>query len=258
MIFVHREKADIPLCEYDPEQAAVLMPDHEKLDVTLPPIAVFAFLGDLIDEYAKENHLPVLAQFVSATKVYPVYGMNCSGKEICLCQAPVGAPAAVQIMDWLIAYGVKRILSCGSCGALEPLPENHFLVPAKALRDEGTSYHYLPPARFAETDREIRRVIEQCFREKGLAYQECTTWTTDGFYRETKQKVLARRAEGCSVVEMECAALAACAEFRGAAFGQFLFTADCLAQVEQYDEREWGLSSWEPALLLALDIAAKL
>lgn len=60
------------------------------------------------------------------------------------------------------------------------------------------------------------------------------------------------------VVEMECAALAACAEFRGAKFGQFLFTADSLAQVESYDEREWGLSSWKPALLLALDIAAKL
>ena len=50
------------------------------------------------------------------------------------------------------------------------------------------------------------------------------------------------------VVEMECAALAACAEFRGAKFGQFLFTADSLAQVESYDEREWGLSSWKPAL----------
>lgn len=255
---MRKERTDIPLCEYDAEQSAVVMPGHEKLDVALPPVAVFAFLGDLIDEYAKEHHLPILAQFVSATKLYPVYGLKVQGKELCLCQAPVGAPAAVQIMDWMIAYGVKHVLSCGSCGALEPLPENHFLVPAKALRDEGTSYHYLPPARFVETDRATRRVIEKCFREKSLPYQECITWTTDGFYRETKQKVLARRAEGCMVVEMECAALAACAEFRGAKFGQFLFTADSLAQVESYDEREWGLSSWKPALLLALDIAAKL
>lgn len=57
-------------------------------------------------------------------------------------------------------------------------------------------------------------------------------------------------------MEMECAALAACAQFRGAKFGQFFFTADCLAQVEAYDERTWGQQSWEPALILALDIAA--
>ena len=253
---VQKEQAKIPLCEYDPSQESVLMPNHEKLGITLPPVAVFAFLEDFIDEYAKQNHLPVLAQFVSATKTYPVYGLNLNGKAICLCQAPVGAPAAVQIMDWLIAYGVKHVISAGSCGALVDLPENCFLVPAKALRDEGTSYHYLPPERFVETDEETRRMIERCFRKKGLAYEECVTWTTDGFFRETKDKVLARRQEGCTVVEMECAALAACAQFRGVKFGQFFFTADCLAQVEAYDERTWGDESWEPALMLALDIAA--
>ena len=210
---MQKEQAKIPLCEYDPSQESVLMPNHEKLGITLPPVAVFAFLEDLIDEYAKQNHLPVLAQFVSATKTYPVYGLNLDGKAICLCQAPVGAPAAVQIMDWLIAYGVKHVISAGSCGALVDLPENCFLVPAKALRDEGTSYHYLPPERFVETDEETRRIIERCFRKKGLAYEECVTWTTDGFFRETKDKVLARRQEGCTVVEMECAALAACALF---------------------------------------------
>lgn len=251
-----KEQTNIPLCEYDPNQDAVLTPNHEKLNMTLPPVAVFAFLGDLIDEYAKENKLPMLGEFVSMTRNYPVYGVNYRGKALCLCQAPVGASAAVQIMDWLIAYGVKQVISAGSCGALIDLPENHFLVPSKALRDEGTSYHYLPPARFVETDLETRRVIEQCFRDKGLPYQECVTWTTDGFYRETKEKVLARRQEGCAVVEMECSALAACAQFRGVKFGQFFFTADCLAQVEQYDERDWGEQSLRPALMLSLEIAA--
>ena len=61
-----------------------------------------------------------------------------------LCQAPVGAAAATQILDWLIGYGVREVISAGSCGALEKFPESTFLVPNKALRDEGTSYHYRP------------------------------------------------------------------------------------------------------------------
>ena len=66
---MRKERTDIPLCEYDAEQSAVVMPGHENLDVALLPVAVFAFLGDLIDEYAKEHHLPILAQFVAATKL---------------------------------------------------------------------------------------------------------------------------------------------------------------------------------------------
>lgn len=254
MNMIHNE---IPILEYDASQEAVIMPDHEKLPVKFPVVAVFAFVGEAVDEYAREHHCEVLAEFVSITKNYPIYLVKYEGKEICLCQAPMGAAAATQIMDWLIGYGVKYVISTGSCGVLTDIPENAFLVPAKALRDEGTSYHYLPAERFVETDGEMRKVIEQCFAEKGLSYEECITWTTDGFYRETKEKVTARREEGCVTVEMECAALAACAKFRGAHFGQFFFTADNLSKLGEYEERGWGEQSLKPALLLAMDIAAK-
>lgn len=247
-----------PLLEYDAAQDAVLTPGHEGISTTFPQSCVFAFLGEHIDIYAKEQYCEILDLFVSNTKSFPVYLITHKGHEFCMCQAPVGAPAAVQIMDWLIAHGVKRIISTGTCGALAELPENEFLVPAKALRDEGTSYHYLPAARYIETDADIRRIIEQCFRRKNLPYRECVTWTTDGFFRETRAKVRARRADGCDVVEMECAALAACAQFRGVKFGQFLFTADTLARVDTYDMRDWGAQSNLPALLLALDIAAEM
>lgn len=247
-----------PILEYDVSQEAVIMPDHEKLNLKLPSAAVFAFLGECIDEYARENDLKVLAEFESITKSYPIYQVKYKGKEFCLCQAPVGAPAAVQIMDWLIGYGVKKIISAGSCGVLTDIPENEFLVPVRALRDEGTSYHYLPAERFVETDREIRDVIEKCFVQNGLLYRECVTWTTDGFYRETMDKVKARKEEGCITVEMECSALAACARFRQVKFGQFFFTADSLAAIDRHDMRGFGEESLRPALLLALEIAAEL
>lgn len=247
-------KHDIPLMEYDDNRMSVIMPDHEKLDLKLPEKAVFAFLGSCIDRYAQQHGARVMTHFISITKKYPVYVTEYNGEEICLCQAPMGAAAATQIMDWLISYGVKKIISTGSCGVLVDLPENTFLVPEKALRDEGTSYHYLPPSRFVELDTEVLHSIGQTLREKGIPFINCVTWSTDGFFRETRDKIEYRKTEGCSVVEMECAALAACAKLRGVKFGQILFTADSLANLDEYNERDWGKESLERALMLSLDL----
>lgn len=251
-------KKHIPILEYDDNPLSVIMPTHEKLGIKLPEKAVFAFLGETIDYYAKTHNGKVISEFISATKKYPIYIVDYKGEEICLCQAPVGSAAAAQLMDWLIGYGVKKIISSGSCGVLVDLPENTFLVPIKALRDEGTSYHYLPPSRYVELNREVLNSMEQTLRKMNLPYTECTTWSTDGFYRETRDKIEYRKSEGCMVVEMECSALAACAQFRGAEFGQLLFTADSLANVDAYDERDWGTQSLEKALLLCLDIVAEM
>lgn len=251
-------KNEIPILEFDTEQTAVINPGHEKLELILPRKCVFAFLGDYIDIYAAKVSAQKVAHFISATKQYPIYITKYNGKEIVLCQAPVGAAPAAQILDWLISYGVREIISAGSCGALEKFPESTFLVPARALRDEGTSYHYAPPSRFMEIGESARCAIQKTLLEHNMKYQEVTTWSTDGFFRETKEKVAYRRAEGCAVVEMECSALAACAAFRGAVWGMILYTADTLADVEKYDARNWGGNAYEYALKLCMDSVMKL
>ncbi len=253
-----KEMKNIALLEYDSEQSAVVAPDHEGLDINLPTVAVFAFCGEAVDEFAKSHHASVAAEFLSITKKYPIYVLTVNGREICLCQAPCGAAPATQILDWLIAYGVKKVISIGSCGVLCDLPENFFLLPYQALRDEGTSFHYLPASRYIRLNAKMVSAIEEYFNSHDIPYKKCMTWTTDGFFRETKKKVLARKEEGCDAVEMECAALASCAEFRGVQFGQFFFTADSLHAIDDYDEREWGSASLRPALKLALDIALSL
>jgi uridine phosphorylase len=136
---------------------------------------------------------------------------------------------------------------------LENMEENAFLVPNKAMRDEGTSYHYLPASRFVDISKDARSAIEKALKNHHLNYTEVTTWSTDGFFRETREKVDYRKSEGCSVVEMECAALAACAEMRGAVWGELLFTADTLADAEHYDERNWGGDSINYALDLCVE-----
>lgn len=250
-------KHDIPILEHDDNPVALLRHDRNP-EIVLPRRAVFAFLGDTIDNYAQAHDAQVLDVFHTITGDTPIYRIVHQGKELCLCRAPLGASAATQLLDWLIGHGVKSIITAGSCGTLIPLPENAFLIPTRALRDEGTSYHYLAPSRYVEILEEVRNIITDVLTAQGLKYAECITWTTDGFFRETADMVAHRREEGCATVEMECAALAACAQFRGALFGQLLYTADSLADAANYDERDWGNDSLEPALALCLDIAIQL
>lgn len=251
-------KNEIPILEFDTDKTAVLDPTHASLDLILPRKCVFAFLGDHIEKFASETETRQVSSFISATKHYPIYITRYLGEEIVLCQAPVGAAPAAQILDFLIGYGVREIISAGSCGALEQIPESTFLVPCRSLRDEGTSYHYAPPSRFMEIDERARKAIKETVLEHGMKYREVITWSTDGFYRETKEKVAYRKSEGCSVVEMECSALAAVAAFRGATWGMILYTADSLADVDRYDERHWGGNAYEYALTLCLDAVKKL
>ena len=254
MIYKH----EIPILEFDDNPQAVIMPTHEDLDLNLPTRCAYAFLEEEIERYANSVGAEKVGEFVSATKTYPIYVMEHQGEEICLAQAPVGSAPAAQFMDWLIGYGVKKIISAGSCGVLVDMEENAFLIPTKALRDEGASYHYVAPSRYIEVDRRSLTAIERVLKQASIPYQEVMTWSTDGFYRETPDKVAYRIEEGCSVVEMECASLAAVAQLRGVIWGLLLFTADSLADRDDYNQRNWGLEAFDKALELCLDIIVQM
>ena len=188
-------KNEIPILEFDTEPTAVLNPTHENLGLNLPKKCVFAFLGAYIDEYADKTDTKQVSTFVSATKHYPIYITKYKGEEIVLCQAPVGSAPATQILDWLICYGVRDIVSAGSCGTLEKFPESTFLVPCKALRDEGTSYHYAPPSRFMEISEKARKAIEESILEHGMKYQEVITGQPMVFSVKQKRKWLCAKAK---------------------------------------------------------------
>ena len=146
-------KHELPILEYDDASPEVLRPNHDAEDLHLPEKCVYAFLGDTIDQYARQVGAEVAETFETTTKTYPIYIVRQNGMEFCLCQAPLGASAAAQFMDCLVACGCKKIIAAGSCGVLTELAENEFLVPVKALRDEGT---YLSSFLEAETDGTLR------------------------------------------------------------------------------------------------------
>ena len=176
------QKHAIPILEFDDNPQAVIMPNHEGLDLQLPKKCIYAFLEEEIDRYAQEIEAECVGEFVSATKTYPVYVIDYKGEKVCLAQAPVGSAPAAQFMNWLIGYGVEQIISTGTCGVLTNIEENAFLVPVRALRDEGTSYHYASPSRYMDVHVEAISAIEQVLEQLCIPYEEVMTWSTDGFY----------------------------------------------------------------------------
>lgn len=250
---------DLPILEYDPEPDDLIRPSIRAIhaDDHLPRVAVVAFLGDISRGWVAAQGWSVASAVDMVTGLFPIWTGTYNGAGIALAELPVGAPAAVLVVEQMLLLGVDTVVAVGSCGALTHVEEGEFLLPVRALRDEGTSYHYLPPARWVETTPAVREACRSALEARGLTATDCDTWTTDGFFRETVGLVTRRRDEGCSVVEMECAALAACTQLRGARYAQILYSADTLAG-EEHDIRGWGHASRDSALLSALDAAALL
>jgi uridine phosphorylase len=142
-------------------------------------------------------------------------------------------------LEEVIAFGCRKFMVCGGCGVLEKgIAVGHLIVVSAAVRDEGVSYHYLPPAREVKADERGIAALTETLARRGLPYLVGKTWTTDAPYRETQARVAQRRAEGCVAVEMEAAALLAVAQHRGVVLGQVLYGGDDLSGSE-WDNRGW-------------------
>jgi uridine phosphorylase len=136
-------------------------------------------------------------------------------------------------MNWTMA-------ACGGAGALDSgIKVGDIVLPDSAVRDEGTSYHYLKPAREVAPTPRALAAIEAVLRENHHEYVRGKTWTTDAVYRETRARMYRRRREGCVVVEMEAAAFFAVARFRGVECAQILYGGDSLAG-RQWNPRGWN------------------
>lgn len=246
------------LLDFDSTPHAVLEPNHERNETHYHFHAklLFAFLTqEAIDSFLTQHPHRVMGHFNCFGKMILVYEVEMSNGK---CQAMLGAPAAVELLDWLISYGVKQILAIGSAGTLVDLPENYFLVPTKAIRDEGTSFHYMESSNFVDLRSDFLTKTENLMVQNGFKVKEVMTWTTDGFFRETARKVKQFKELGAACVEMECAAMAACAQFRQADFAQILFTADSLNNIENHQERGWGKDAHGKGLELATSILNQL
>jgi len=248
-----RSVGSFPVLDHDDDPDDLISAaQRETSRVRLPERAVLTLLGDVATRYAEEHGYEVVDEVETIIRRHPVRVGTHRGVEVAFVEIPLGGPAATILFEHVLRGGVRSAVAVGSCGGLVHLEEGAFVLPTRALRAEGTSYHYLPPGEWVETSPRLRDACADAVEAAGLTHHEALTWTTDAFYRETRETLAARLAQGCEVVEMECASLAACAQFRCVEFAQILYTADTLAG-EGWDARGFGRDAREVALTLALD-----
>ena len=210
----------------------------------MPEHCVVCFFQDVIDHLREDGLLEEIAAARSEMGRHPVYALQHQGRSVALFHPGIGAPMAVALLEEVIAFGAKKFIACGGAGVLDSdIAVGHLLVAVSAIRDEGTSYHYLPPSREVSASPSAVAAIEKTLQRRDVAYLLTKSWTTDAFYRETPGKVALRKADGCLAVEMEAAALFALAQFRDVQMGQMLYGGDDLGG-EFWDSRGWE-ERWE-------------
>jgi uridine phosphorylase len=162
-----------------------------------------------------------------------LYRLTEDGLALGLVGCAVGAPFAVLLAEQLFASGCRLLISMTSAGRLAELrPPPHFILIERALRDEGTSYHYLPPAEFSGADPKLLEAMAGTFDGLRVPVERGATWTTDAPFRETQETIDAMTARGLLAVEMEAAALYAFAAARGKPVLCFAHVTNQMALVE--------------------------
>ena len=234
--------AGLPLAEFDAAEQAMVVPHPPRTSEPFPAHAVLCFFHEVLADLESSGRGRRIGAFSREVGGHPIYLIDTPAGPVAAFHPGVGAPLAAHHLETAISAGGRAFVACGGAGAVQPgLALGHVVVPTAALRDEGTSYHYLPAARRVATDPVVVAALVDLLVRRGVPHTAAMTWTTDGLFRETRERIERRRAEGCVTVEMETAALAAVARFRGVPFGQYLYAGDDVSGVS-WDHRRWTRS----------------
>ncbi len=250
----------IPIIEFDPSPTAVLEPSRIISPIDIPPHAVLCFFHEVVSKLVSMHRARQIWTLRSEIGTHPVYELIVNEKPVVVFQPGVGAPLSAAFLEEVIALGCRKFIACGGAGVLDPsIAVGHILVPTSAVRDEGTSYHYLPPGREVSADPQAVLAIQSTLDQHHVPYLLIKTWTTDAIYRETQDKVQLRKSEGCLAVEMEASAFFAVSQFRQVQFGQILYGGDDVS-AEDWDSRDWDshTSIREKLFWLAADACLRL
>jgi uridine phosphorylase len=176
----------------------------------VPAICVLDPDGDLVDYLQETNHTHRHATWACYHTVLDTFLYE--GIEYGIVGRVVGAPFAVLVAEELFASGCELIVSITSAGQIISLGNPPYVVLIeKALRDEGTSYHYMPPSRYSALHPILKEIISTAWDSARVRLYVGASWTTDAPFRETETAIAAYHAEGILAVEMEAAALYALA-----------------------------------------------
>jgi uridine phosphorylase len=231
----------IPLLEHPLDAPTIFKPEDLVAAVRslrrtsgddIPPLCILEFDGDLTDELVAANQVIRCAAwpcFHSTMWLWHVDGRPCG-----IISRTIGGPYAVLIAEQLAVCGVRAIIGLTSAGRVAPdLPVPGVVVADQAIRDEGTSYHYLPAARTVAGQGELADALQREVASAGLPVRRGLVWTTDAPYRETAEQMEHHARAGALAVEMQAASLFAFAASRGVATGLLAHVTNSPTAAEQ-------------------------
>lgn len=209
------EKPSVPLLGHALEAPSAFTPeallDAVRVERNLPrdpvpEVCVLEFDGDLTDwliATGRAKRWRPWACFHTSMETVEV-----DGDDVGVIARTIGGPYAVLVAEQLAASGARIILGLTSAGQVSPgLRIPSLVVPVSALRDEGTSYHYLPSAETVDGDAGLTAVLQEELSRLGLPVVTGTVWTTDAPYRETARQLERHARNGILAVEMQAASL---------------------------------------------------
>ena len=244
-----RERRAIPLLERTDHSApSVLKPENMLREArrqkglaagSVPAVCVLDPDGDIVLHLRQRHGATRSAHW--ACYHTEMWEWLEGGNRLGIVGCAVGSSFSVLVAEQLSASGCSLVLSLASAGQIaDDGPPPYYILVERALRDEGTSHHYLPAARYAECDPGLFALAKRTLRRTGLPIRCGATWTTDAPFRETAETVIARRGEGVLAVEMEAAALYAFAKARGVDVLCLAHVSNQLGQIEGDFEKGHG------------------
>lgn len=231
-------KSDFPILEFDNDRDALITPQmfgevHGSLGTDK---LIISFFKDAINTLLDEGKI-VVHKVIKGENDLVLYKFV--DDDVLLMHGIIGCAATGGYLDELTGCGIKKVMFCGGGGVLDKNIEvGELLVVEGAIRDEGFSYHYIEPTRIVYSQAEVREKICSHLTENGVPYTTGIVWTTDAFYRETREKIALRKAEGARIVEMEQAGCLAVAQFRGIKYGAIIYGGDDVSG-STWDSRMW-------------------
>lgn len=231
-------------------------------NIRLPKVAVGVFSRHLFYDVVQKFQCREVGLLKCANAEREVFILNYKDCDITFFMAGVSGPWISADIEELHAQGVEKFIIFGNCGVLDSkIDDCSIIIPTKAFRDEGTSYHYVPESDMIDIDlkyeNDFLEILERFNFEHTMGY----TWTTDAFFRETPDKIEYFKKNGAVCVEMEGSVIAAVSKRLGVDYFTFYYAGDNLDSTE-WDERSLSglvnIDKKKEVMLLALELALKI
>lgn len=236
--------------------------DNQDTNIRLPKVAIGVFSKLLFNDIIEKFKCKEVGMIRNVNFEKNVYILNYKNQLFTFFMAGVGGPSISRDIEDLHVQGVEKIIIFGNCGVLDSSIEDcSIIIPNLAYREEGTSYHYIEESDTIEINPKYKEDFIEILKKYNFSYTIGPTWSTDAFYRETKDKIEYFKKLDVKSVEMEASTIAAVCKYLGIEYFTFYYAGDNLDSVEWEERSLYELSNIDKkknVTVLALELALKI